>query len=84
MLVLSWKAVVLERTRLTVITGGSYISMSTSEKGSRKTNAMLGFLHSGNISNDNNRPLEMWSKVTTSCYVTWFRMIYAVIITWFI
>ena len=62
MLIVSWKAVTLGRTRLTVITGDSYISMSTSGKSSKKINALLGFLHSGNISNDNNRPSEMWSK----------------------
>lgn len=43
MLVVSWKAVTLERTRLTVITGNRYIFMSTSGKSPRKTNAMLGF-----------------------------------------
>lgn len=59
MLTVSWKAVTLETTRLTVITGASYISVSPSGKSSRKTNVMLGFLRSGNISNDSNRPLEM-------------------------
>ena len=45
MLIVSWKAEMLERTRLTVNTGNSYISMSTSGRISRKTNAMLGFLY---------------------------------------
>jgi len=36
MLIVSWKAVTLERTRLSVITGDSYISMSTLEKAAER------------------------------------------------
>ena len=37
---------------------------------------MLGFLHSGNVSNDNNRALEMWSKCDhiLLCYLDWLEL----------
>lgn len=69
MLTVSWKAVTPERTRLAVITGDSYISMSTSEKSKGKTNSMLGFLHNRTLVMTVTDPYKCGRSVTTSCYV---------------
>lgn len=71
MLAVSWQAVTPERTRLTVITGDSYISMSTSGKIKGKTNAMIGFLNNRTLVMTVKDPYKGGPSVTTSCHITW-------------